>query len=206
MAKFLGPKLKLSRREQSDLYLKSGVRDINLKCNMEKLPGQINVHKIRLSDYALQLREKQKVRRIYGILEKQFKNYYIKANRLKGSTSVNLLRLIELRLDNIVYRMGFSSTRAEAKQLISHKSILVNDKVVNIPSYQLLLNDVVRINKQSINQERIKLAFNIFKQREKSEWLIVDHSKFQGSLLRLPNRLDIYPDINEQLIIELYSK
>ncbi|XZR53127.1 MAG: 30S ribosomal protein S4 [Enterobacteriaceae bacterium] len=206
MAKFLGPKLKLSRRENVDLYLKSGIRDINLKCNMKKLPGQINFNKIRLSDYALQLREKQKVRRIYGILEKQFRNYYKKANSLKGSTSINLLQLIELRLDNIVYKMGFSSTRSEAKQLISHKLILVNDKIVNIPSYQISLNDIIKINYKSKKQGRIKLALNMFKKREKPKWIDVDHDILQGSLLRLPNRSDIYFNINEQLIIELYSK
>ncbi|XZR52709.1 MAG: 30S ribosomal protein S4 [Enterobacteriaceae bacterium] len=206
MAKFLGPKLKLSRRENTDLFLKSGIRDIDTKCNMKKLPGQNNLRKMRLSDYSLQLREKQKVKRIYGILEKQFRNYYIKANRLKGSTSINLLRLIELRLDNVIYRMGFSSTRAEAKQLICHKSILVNDKIVNIPSFQLSLNDIIKINKKSINQERIKFSINIFEKKSKPEWLNVDYSIFQGYLLRLPNRFDIYSDINEQLIIELYSK
>ncbi|WMC18991.1 MAG: 30S ribosomal protein S4 [Enterobacteriaceae bacterium PSpicST1] len=206
MAKFLGPKLKLSRRENLDLYLKSGIRDISLKCNIEKLPGQINSRKVRLSDYALQLREKQKVKRIYGILEKQFRNYYKKAKKLKGNTSINLLQLIELRLDNIIYRMGFSSTRAEAKQLINHKLVLVNNKIVNVPSYQIMLNDIVKINEKSINQKRIKLSLNINNKRIKSKWMNVDHKLFQGYLLRLPNRLDIYSNINEQLIIGLYSK
>ncbi|WMC18783.1 MAG: 30S ribosomal protein S4 [Enterobacteriaceae bacterium PSpicST2] len=206
MAKFLGPKLKLSRRENLDLYLKSGIRDISLKCNIEKLPGQINSRKVRLSDYALQLREKQKVKRIYGILEKQFRNYYKKAKKLKGNTSINLLQLIELRLDNIIYRMGFSSTRAEAKQLINHKLVLVNNKIVNVPSYQIMLNDIVKINEKSINQKRIKLSLNINNKRIKSKWVNVDYKLFQGYLLRLPNRLDIYSNINEQLIIGLYSK
>ncbi|WMC20178.1 MAG: 30S ribosomal protein S4 [Enterobacteriaceae bacterium PSpyr] len=206
MAKFLGPKLKLSRRENFDLYLKSGIKDINLKCNIKKLPGQVNLNKIRLSDYALQLREKQKVRRIYGILEKQFKNYYKKANRLKGSTSINLLQLLELRLDNIIYRMGFSSTRSEAKQLISHKLILINNKIVNIPSYKVLLNDIIKVNNKFINHNIINFAIKMFKKRDKPNWLNVDHNILQGYLLRLPKRSDIYFNINEQLIIELYSK
>ncbi|BFI91110.1 30S ribosomal protein S4 [Enterobacterales bacterium endosymbiont of Anomoneura mori] len=206
MAKYLGPKLKLSRRENTDLYLKSGIREINSKCNIKKIPGQKKNRKIRFSEYSLQLREKQKVKRIYGILEKQFKNYYIKANKLKGNTSINLLKLIELRLDNIIYRMGFSSTRSEARQFISHKLILVNNYIVNIPSYQVSLSDKIQINKKAINYKCIKLAIKLFKNREKPKWLNINHKKCYGTLIKLPDRLDIYNNINEQLIIELYSK
>ncbi|VFP88663.1 30S ribosomal protein S4 [Buchnera aphidicola (Cinara piceae)] len=206
MAKYLGPKLKLSRRESSDLFLKSGVRSIESKCNIDQAPGQHGSRKLRLSEYAKQLREKQKLRRLYGILERQFHNYYKKASKLKGNTGQNLLFLLEKRLDNIVYRMGFSATRAESRQLISHKSVCVNSKIVNIPSFQVSINDKISILKKSQNQLRIKAAVEIMNQREKSAWLDVNYKKMEGFLLRTIERDDLSSDINEHLIVELYSK
>ncbi|MCF2900410.1 30S ribosomal protein S4 [Pseudoalteromonas sp. SSMSWG5] len=206
MARYLGPKLKLSRREGTDLFLKSGVRAIDSKCKLETAPGQHGARKGRLSDYGLQLREKQKVRRIYGVLEKQFRNYYKEAARLKGNTGENLLQLLEQRLDNVVYRMGFASTRAEARQLVSHKAILVNGRVVNIPSYVISPEDTVVIREKSKTQARIIAALELAEQREKPTWVEVDGKKMEGSFKRLPERSDLSADINEQLIVELYSK
>ncbi|AZZ99780.1 MULTISPECIES: 30S ribosomal protein S4 [Pseudoalteromonas] len=206
MARYLGPKLKLSRREGTDLFLKSGVRAIDSKCKLETAPGQHGARKGRLSDYGLQLREKQKVRRIYGVLEKQFRNYYKEAARLKGNTGENLLQLLEQRLDNVVYRMGFASTRAEARQLVSHKAIMVNGRVVNIPSFVVTPEDVVVIREKSKKQARIIAALELAEQREKPTWIEVDGSKMEGTFKRLPERSDLSADINEQLIVELYSK
>jgi small subunit ribosomal protein S4 len=149
MARYLGPKLKLSRREGTDLFLKSGVRAVDSKCNIETAPGQHGARRGRLSDYGIQLREKQKVRRMYGVLEKQFRNYYGEAARRKGNTGENLLQLLEQRLDNVVYRMGFASTRAEARQLVSHKAIMVNGVVVNIPSFNVSAEDVVSVREKA---------------------------------------------------------
>jgi small subunit ribosomal protein S4 len=206
MARYLGPKLKLSRREGTDLFLKSGVRAIDSKCKLETAPGQHGARKGRLSDYGLQLREKQKVRRIYGILEKQFRNYYKEAARLKGNTGENLLQLLEQRLDNVVYRMGFASTRAEARQLVSHKSIVVNGQVVNIPSFKVSAEDNVEIREKAKKQARITAAIEIAEQREKPTWVEVDTKKLAGIFKRLPERSDLSAEINEQLIVELYSK
>ncbi len=206
MTRYLGPKLKLSRREGTDLFLKSGVRAIDSKCKLEAAPGQHGARKPRLSDYGLQLREKQKVRRIYGVLEKQFRNYYKEAARLKGNTGENLLQLLETRLDNVVYRMGFGETRAEARQLVSHKSIMVNGRVVNIPSFKVSANDVVSIREKSQKQARIKAALEVAAQREKPTWVEVDSAKMEGAFKRLPERSDLSAEINEQLIVELYSK
>ncbi|HHF5092235.1 TPA: 30S ribosomal protein S4 [Haemophilus influenzae] len=206
MARYLGPKLKLSRREGTDLFLKSGVRAIDSKCKIDTAPGQHGVRKPRLSDYGSQLREKQKVRRIYGILERQFRNYYKEANRLKGNTGENLLVLLEGRLDNVVYRMGFAATRAEARQLVSHKAIVVNGRVVNIPSFQVSVNDVVAIREKSKKQARIKASLELAEQREKPTWLEVDSAKMEGVFKRVPERSDLSADINEHLIVELYSK
>ena len=206
MARYLGPKLKLSRREGTDLFLKSGVRAIDSKCKLETAPGQHGARKGRLSDYGLQLREKQKVRRMYGILEKQFRNYYKEAARLKGNTGENLLQLLEQRLDNVVYRMGFASTRAEARQLVSHKAIMVNGRVVNIPSFVVTPEDVVVIREKSKKQARIIAALELAEQREKPTWIEVDGKKMEGTFKRLPERSDLSADINEQLIVELYSK
>ncbi|GAA0792026.1 MULTISPECIES: 30S ribosomal protein S4 [Pseudomonadati] len=206
MARYLGPKLKLSRREGTDLFLKSGVRAIESKCKLETAPGQHGARKPRLSEYGTQLREKQKVRRIYGVLEKQFRNYYKEAARLKGNTGENLLQLLEVRLDNVVYRMGFGATRAESRQLVSHKSIMVNGRVVNIPSFKVSANDVVSIREKSRTQARIKAALEVAGQREKPTWVEVDSAKMEGAFKRLPERSDLSADINEQLIVELYSK
>lgn len=206
MAKYLGPKLKLSRREGTDLFLKSGFRSIDSKCKLDQPPGQHGIRKPRLSDYAIQLREKQKVRRLYGILERQFKIYYTIAARLKGNTGVNLLFLLESRLDNVVYRMGFGCTRAESRQLVSHKSIAVNDKTVNIASYKLSPNDVISIREKSKNQSRIKASLELVQQREKPIWLDVDPIKMIGVFKRFPERSDLSAEINEHLIVELYSK
>jgi small subunit ribosomal protein S4 len=206
MARYLGPKLKLSRREGTDLFLKSGVRAIDTKCKIETAPGQHGARKPRLSDYGLQLREKQKVRRIYGVLEKQFRNYYKEAARLKGNTGENLLQLLESRLDNVVYRMGYASTRAEARQLVSHKAIVVNDQVVNIPSYKVSAEDVVAIREKAKKQDRIVAALELAEQREKPTWIEVDNKAMSGVYKSNPERSDLSAEINEQLIVELYSK
>ncbi|MBV7264467.1 30S ribosomal protein S4 [Photobacterium sp. WH24] len=206
MARYLGPKLKLSRREGTDLFLKSGVRAIDTKCKIDNAPGQHGARRGRLSDYGVQLREKQKVRRTYGVLEKQFRNYYKEAARLKGNTGENLLQLLEGRLDNVVYRMGFGATRAESRQLVSHKAILVNGQVVNIPSFQVAANDVVSIREKAKNQARIIAALEVATQRELPTWVEVDSNKMEGTFKRLPERSDLSADINEHLIVELYSK
>ena len=206
MARYLGPKLKLSRREGTDLFLKSGVRAIDTKCKLESAPGQHGARRGRLSDYGLQLREKQKVRRMYGVLEKQFRNYYKEAARIKGNTGENLLQLLEQRLDNVVYRMGFASTRAEARQLVSHKAVVVNGQVVNIPSYKVRPEDVVSVREKAKKQARIAAALELAEQREKPVWLEVDSTKMEGQFKRLPERADLSAEINEQLIVELYSK
>ncbi|AQS35600.1 SSU ribosomal protein S4P [Shewanella psychrophila] len=206
MARYLGPKLKLSRREGTDLFLKSGVRAIDSKCKLETAPGQHGARKTRLSEYGVQLREKQKVRRTYGVLEKQFRNYYKDAARQKGNTGENLLTLLETRLDNVVYRMGFGATRAESRQLVSHKSIMVNGSVVNIPSFKVSANDVISIREKSKKQARIMAALEVSSQREKPTWVEVDNTKMEGAFKRLPERSDLSAEINEQLIVELYSK
>lgn len=206
MARYLGPKLKLSRREGTDLFLKSGVRAIDTKCKIDNAPGVHGARRGRLSEYGVQLREKQKVRRMYGVLEKQFHNYYKEAARLKGNTGENLLQLLEGRLDNVVYRMGFGATRAEARQLVSHKAILVNGKVVNVPSFKVAANDVVSIREKAKQQSRIKAALEVAEQREKPTWIEVDGSKMEATFKRMPERSDLSADINEQLIVELYSK
>lgn len=206
MARYLGPKLKLSRREGTDLFLKSGVRAIDSKCNLTTAPGQHGARRGRLSDYGLQLREKQKVRRIYGVLEKQFRNYYKEAARLKGNTGENLLQLLEGRLDNLVYRMGLASTRAEARQLVSHKAIMINGAVVNIPSYAVSPDQVIAVREKAKKQARIVAALEISEQREKPTWIEIDTKKMEGVFKRVPERSDLSADINEQLIVELYSK
>jgi len=207
MARYLGPKCKLSRREGTDLFLKSGIKPLESKCKLEVVPGTTaGSRRTRLSDYGLQLREKQKLRRMYGVLERQFRNYYKKAARLKGSTGENLLRLLEGRLDNTVYRMGFASTRAEARQLVSHKAIAVNDIIVNIPSYQVAAGDKIEIREKAKAQSRIKSALDIATQVGLPDWVEVDEKKLAGVLRNLPVREDILPDINENLVVELYSK
>lgn len=206
MARYLGPTCKLSRREGTDLFLKSGVRPLESKCKAETGPGQHGQRRGRLSDYGVQLREKQKVRRTYGLLEKQFRSYYKEAARRKGATGENLLKLLEGRLDNVVYRMGFGSTRAESRQLVSHKSILVNGKTLNIPSYQVQVGDVVAIREKSKSQLRIQNALGIASQRPDVEWVDVNTDKKEGVFKRVPDRADLSADINENLIVELYSK
>jgi len=207
MARYLGPKCKLSRREGTDLFLKSGIRPLDTKCKLDTPPGSTaSQRRGRLSDYGLQLREKQKLRRMYGVLERQFRNYYKKAARLKGSTGENLLRLLEGRLDNTIYRMGFASTRAEARQLVSHKAIVVNSQVVNIPSFQISPGDMVEIREKAKGQTRIKSALDIASQVGFPDWVQVDEKKMSAVLRSIPEREDILPDINENLVVELYSK
>jgi len=206
MARYIGPKCKLSRRAGTDLLLKSRARAIDSKCNMETRPGQHGAVKPRLSDYALQLREKQKLKQMYGVLEKQFRNYYLKASSKKGATGVLLLQMLETRLDNVVYRMGFSRTRAEARQLVSHKSVVVNGKLVNIPSYQVKAGDVVEIREASRTQSRIAEALSIATQAGLADWVDVDEKGLKGTFKAVPTRDQIVPDINEALVVELYSK
>lgn len=206
MARYIGPKCKLARREGTDLFLKSGVRALDSKCKADNVPGQHGARRGRLSDYGVQLREKQKVRRIYGVLEKQFRNYYAEAARLKGATGENLLKLLESRLDNVVYRMGFGSTRAESRQLVSHRGITVNGQIVNIPSYQVKPGDVVAVAEKSKNQLRIKQALELAAQRGDRSWLDVNTAKVEGTFKAYPDRSDLSADINENLIVELYSK
>mgnify|MGYP001417031218 CR=1 FL=1 len=205
MARYLGPTCKLARREGTDLYLKSGVRPIESKCKIDNAPGQHGARRARHSDYAVQLREKQKVRRIYGVLEKQFRNYYKKADRQKGATGENLLRILERRLDNVVYRMGFGSTRAEARQLVSHKSILVNGHDINIPSYQVEVGDTVAVREKSSNQLRIQGALALAATRP-VDWVEVNSDKLEGLFKAFPERDELPAEINENLIVELYSK
>lgn len=206
MARYLGPTCKLSRREGTDLFLKSGIRPLESKCRAESAPGQHGQRRGRLSDYGVQLREKQKVRRLYGILEKQFRNYYKEAARLKGATGENLLCLLESRLDNVIYRMGFGATRAEARQLVSHSAILVNGKKVNIPSYQVQPGDVISIREKAKGQLRIQSAVQLATQRGSVDWVEMDANKLQGTYKRTPDRGELPSEINENLIVELYSK
>ena len=207
MARYLGPKCKLSRREGTDLFLKSGIKPLESKCKLEVPPGGIKGdRRTRLSGYGVQLREKQKLRRMYGVLERQFHNYYTKAAGHTGSTGENLLRFLESRLDNVVYRMGFAATRAEARQLVGHKAIEVNGETVNVPSYQCKAGDLVTVREKSRSQARIAAALAIATQVGLPEWVEVDDKKFAGTLKALPERDQILPDINENLVVELYSK
>ncbi len=206
MARYIGPTCKLSRREGTDLFLKSGARALDSKCKLETAPGQHGQRRGRLSDYGVQLREKQKVRRIYGILEKQFRGYYKEAARRKGASGENLLKLLESRLDNVVYRMGFGSTRSESRQLVSHKAISVNGKTVNIASYQVAAGDVIAVREKAKKQLRIQNAINLAGQRSNVEWVDVNAEKKEGVFKRVPDRSDLPADINENLIVELYSK
>ena len=207
MARYLGPKCKLSRREGTDLFLKSGIKPIENKCKLNTIPGSmVGSRRERLSDYGIQLREKQKLRRMYGVLEKQFRNYYKKASKAKGSTGENLLKLLETRLDNMVYRMGFAVTRAEARQLVSHKAIIVNGSIINIPSYEISASDEISVTEKAQQQLRVKNAVNIASQLGISEWLSVDLKKLKGTVSSIPEREDILPDINENLVVEYYSK
>jgi small subunit ribosomal protein S4 len=208
MARYTGPTCKLARREGVDLNLKSPARGLESKCKLNQPPGQHgDSRRQRLSDYALQLREKQKVRRMYGVLEKQFRNYYKEAARRKGATGENLLQLLESRLDNVVYRLGFAVTRAQARQMVSHKSVEVNGKVVNIPSYQVQPEDRVSIREKARKQLRIQEAMNVARELDLvPAWIDVDFDKMEGVFKAAPERDDLPPDINENLIVELYSK
>jgi small subunit ribosomal protein S4 len=207
MARYIGPKCKLSRREGTDLLLKSGVRSIEDKCKINTPPGMLSgARKARLSDYGLQLREKQKVRRIYGVLENQFRRYYKEAARIKGNTGENLLKLLEMRLDNVVYRMGFGCTRAESRQLVSHRSIMVNGKICNIPSYSVKEGDVITVKSKAQKQMRIQSSLELARQRAQLTWIEVDETKLEGIFKSEPDRAELSSEINEQLIVELYSK
>ena len=206
MGRYLGPKSKLSRREGRDLLLKSGIRSYESKCRSETAPGLHGRRRGRISDYGIQLREKQKVRRLYGVMEKQFRNYYKAAARKKGVTGDNLLQMLESRLDNVVYRLGFASTRAEARQLVSHKAVEVNGSTVNISSYQLSPGDTIKIKEKAKKQKRIQEAVEISSSRSECEWLEVNKPDFSGVFSSAPERNLLDSDINENLIVELYSK
>lgn len=209
MARYIGPTCKLARREGADLSLKSPARALDSKCKLEQKPGQHgpNARKGKMSDYATQLREKQKVKRIYGLLERQFRNYYKKASNKKGNTGENLLQLLETRLDNVVYRMGFAVTRASARQLVSHRGVLVNGKFVNLPSYAVKAGDEITLSERAQKQLRVQEALNVAQQMDLfPAWVEVDAKKFAGVFKAVPDRADLPADINEALIIELYSK
>jgi small subunit ribosomal protein S4 len=209
MARYIGPTCKLARREGVDLSLKSPGRALDSKCKLEQKPGQhgANARKGKLSDYATQLREKQKVKRIYGVLERQFRNYYKKASNKKGNTGENLLQLLETRLDNVVYRMGFAVTRPAARQLVSHRGVMVNGKVVNLPSYTVKAGDSITLSEKAAKQLRVKEALALAEQMNlMPSWVDVDTSKCSGVFKAVPDRADLPSDINEALIVELYSK
>lgn len=207
MARYIGPKAKLSRREGTDLFLKSARRSLDSKCKLDVKPGQHGLRSgARMSDYGNQLREKQKVKRMYGVLERQFRRYFAEAERRKGNTGDNLMQLLETRLDNVVYRMGFGSTRAEGRQLVSHQAVTVNGKVVNIPSYLVKTNDVVAIREKAKKQARIIEALSLAGQIGMADWVSVDTQKMEGLFKRVPDRSEFASDVNESLIIELYSR
>lgn len=209
MARYTGPTCKLARREGADLGLKSTARALDSKCKLEQKPGQhgATARKGKMSDYATQLREKQKVKRIYGLLERQFRNYYKKASNRKGNTGENLLQLLETRLDNVIYRMGFAVTRASARQLVSHRGVTVNGKSVNLPSYQVKAGDAIALAERAQKQLRVQEALNVSQQMDlHPSWVEVDAKKFAGVFKAVPDRADLPSDINEALIVELYSK
>ena len=207
MARYLGPKAKLSRREGTDLYLKSARRAIGDKAKFDTKPGQHGrTSGSRTSDFGLQLREKQKVKRMYGVLERQFRRYFAEAERRKGNTGANLLQLLESRLDNVVYRMGFGSTRAEARQLVSHKGVTVNGQVVNIPSYMVKAGDVVAVREKAKKQLRVQDAYKLAEQVGLPGWVQVDGAKLEGVFKKTPDRDEFGAEINESLIVELYSR
>ncbi len=207
MARYIGPKAKLSRREGTDLFLKSARRSLDSKCKLDSKPGQHGrTSGARTSDYGNQLREKQKVKRMYGILERQFRRYFAEADRRKGNTGENLLKLLESRLDNVAYRMGFGSTRAEARQLVSHKAFTVNGRVVNIASFQVKSGDVVAVREKAKKQARIVEALSLAEQSGMPSWVTVDGKKMEGTFKAMPDRGEIANDVNESLIVELYSR
>ena len=206
MARYLGPTCKLSRREGTDLFLKSRGNPIENKCKLDQIPGQHGQKKSRLSDYANQLRAKQRIRRMYGVLEKQFRNVYKSADKRKGVTGDNLLQMLEQRLDNVVYRMGYGSTRAESRQLVSHKAILVNGKTVNIPSYQVQEGDTVEVREKSKKQVRIIAAMSVCENLGLPEWVEVNVKNLSGVFKRVPDRDELSTELEEKLVVELYSK
>jgi small subunit ribosomal protein S4 len=207
VARYIGPKAKLSRREGTDLFLKSARRSLDSKCKLDSKPGQHGrTSGVRTSDYGNQLREKQKVKRMYGILERQFRRYFAEADRRKGNTGETLLKLLEARLDNVVYRMGYASTRAEARQLVSHKAIVVNGGVVNIASFQVKVGDVVAVREKAKKQVRIAEALSLAEQIGMPMWVSVDSKKMEGTLKSMPDRSDFNQEVNESLIVELYSR
>ena len=207
MARYIGPKAKLSRREGTDLFLKSARRSLDSKCKLDVKPGQHGVKSgARTSDYGNQLREKQKVKRMYGVLERQFRRYFEQAERRRGNTGENLLKLLECRLDNVVYRMGLATTRAEARQLVSHKAVLVNGQPCNIPSAQVRPSDVIALREKAKKQARVQEALTLAEQNGLPQWVAVDRTKMEGVLKAVPDRSEIAADINESLIVELYSR
>ena len=206
MARYLGPKCKLSRREGTDLFLKSARRPLDSKCKLESRPGQHGAKQNRVSEYGTQLREKQKIRRMYGVLERQFRTYFAEAARRKGATGENLLQLLESRLDNAVYRMGFGSTRAEARQLVSHRAITVNSEVVDIASYSVKAGDAVAVREKSKTQLRITDAVKLATGQGLADWVQVDTTKLEGVFKKAPDRDQFGADIKEALIVELYSR
>ena len=206
MARYIGPKCKLSRREGTDLFLKSARRSLDTKCKLDSRPGQHGAKSTRISEYGTQLREKQKIRRMYGVLERQFRTYFDKAIQKRGATGEVLLQLLESRLDNVVYRMGFACTRAEARQLVSHCAIEVNGKRVSIPSYLVRATDVVSVREKSKAQLRIKASLDLAEQNGFPSWVEVDPKNFKGVFKALPDRAEFANDVNEQLVVELYSK
>jgi small subunit ribosomal protein S4 len=208
MARYTGPTCKLARREGTDLFLKSPARPIDKKCKIEQKPGQHGTaKKAKNSDYSLQLREKQKVKRIYGVLERQFRRYYFEANRRRGATGENLLQLLESRLDNVVYRLGFAVTRAQARQMVSHRGVKVNGKIVNLASFQVKVGDIVALAERAKEQLRVKEALTLSQEMDLTpSWLEIDAAKAEGVFKQVPDRSDLSADINENLIVELYSK
>lgn len=207
MARYIGPKCKLSRREGTDLFLKSARRSLDSKCKLDSKPGQHGrTSGARTSDFGLQLREKQKVKRMYGVLEKQFRRYFAEAERRKGNTGENLIALLECRLDNVVYRMGFGSTRAEARQLVSHKAIAVNGVTSNVPSIQVKPGDVITVREKARKQARITEAFQLAQGQGLPQWVAVDAAKLEGTFKQVPDRSDVAQDINESMVVELYSR
>ncbi|RZS85608.1 30S ribosomal protein S4 [Pigmentiphaga kullae] len=207
MARYIGPKCKLSRREGTDLFLKSARRSLDSKCKLESKPGQHGrTSGARTSDYGLQLREKQKLKRMYGILEKQFRKYFEEAERRKGNTGENLIQLLESRLDNVVYRMGFGSTRAEARQLVSHKALMLNGHTANVPSIIVKAGDVITVREKAKKQARIQEALQLASSQGMPQWVSVDATKLEGTFKQAPDRADVARDINESMVVELYSR
>jgi small subunit ribosomal protein S4 len=206
MARYIGPKCRLSRREGVDLLLKSSIKPFNAKCKASVIPGQHGQRRGRITDYGIQLRMKQLIKRYYGILERQFHGYYEEAARLKGSTGDNLLKLLESRLDNVVYRLGFATTRAEARQLVSHRAIKVNGRIVNIPSYSVFPEDIIEIREKNKKQARILSALELAQQRSLSEWLSIDAKALSGIFKRYPELDELPSEFKVHLVVELYSK